>query len=73
MSVEIKFGLFSLIAGLISLYFAIKSIREYKKENYNPFNEKKSVIKPSMYFQSYAIFVFGILLVLISLVFLFVE
>lgn len=70
MNEEKIFGLFFLFFSVWLFNFSIKKVNQLKKERYNPFKEKKSVLKPRIYFQSYGNLILSIICFLVSLIFL---
>ncbi len=63
--------------GLIAIIWGIKSLKEYKKEKYNPFKAKEmgygGKIKMDVFFQSYGIILLGIFAIIVSIILLFGE
>jgi len=75
MTEEIKFGLLFFILGLLSLYFSVKKIKEFRKKKYDPFKDKSQgifrLMNVEVYYKSYGTFLIGIFCILISIIFIF--
>ena len=75
MTEEIKTGLIFLILGLIFIYFSLKVIKKNIRGKYDPFRDKETgifrLMNVEVYYKSFGVFIFGILSILIGIIFLF--
>ena len=75
MTEEVKIGFCFLVIGVLFIYFSFKEIKKFRKEKYDPFKDKsrgiKRLLNVEVYYKSYFIFIFGVLSILLSIIFVF--
>ena len=75
MSEDIELGIGFLLLGIVFIYFSLKEIKKFRKEKYDPFKDKskgiRRLLNTEVYYKSYFVFIFGVLSVLLSIIFIF--
>ena len=65
----------SILLGPLMIWYGLYSLKQYKKENYNPFKSKEKgyqgKLNMDIYFQSYSIVILGLLVLIIGIIVLF--